>query len=274
MSHIFLLAGAVRCLRAPHDRPSLPSSRPSRIGSSPHSRGRPRTTSGRGRTCRLPRTTRTRSERPRIPPATSPCGSSPMPSRPPLRGGKGGLRFLHRLPPMLRGGQVPARASQPRRDARRAGAGGPRLRPVQGLPRRELSPRCRVGSDRGRSPPRGHRGRSAGGARQLRRSGAKILPKLSGLRVSESAAERTAERVGEDVGKRLNAGEAFGPKANGKWSADAEGQAAAYGRRAPRGRACKGPAGRRRRAGWRRWAWPGTAGKRVGCATCAGGPAG
>lgn len=56
----------------------------------------------------------------------------------------------------------------------------------------------------------------------------KILPKLSGLRVSESTVERTTERVGEDVGTRLGQGETFGNKQDWKWSKDAEGKTVAY----------------------------------------------
>jgi len=56
----------------------------------------------------------------------------------------------------------------------------------------------------------------------------KILPKLGGLRVSESTAERTTERVGEDVGKRLGAGQTFGGRSGWKWSTDAEGKTVAY----------------------------------------------
>lgn len=56
----------------------------------------------------------------------------------------------------------------------------------------------------------------------------KTLPKLSGLRVSESTVERTTERVGEDVGKRLSQGETFGNKQVWKWSKDKEGQTTAY----------------------------------------------
>jgi hypothetical protein len=57
---------------------------------------------------------------------------------------------------------------------------------------------------------------------------AKILPKLSGLRVSESTVERTTERVGEDVGKRLGEGKTFGAARGWKWSKDAEGKTVGY----------------------------------------------
>lgn len=68
----------------------------------------------------------------------------------------------------------------------------------------------------------------AGALGSFAEAATKILPKLSGLRVSESTVERTAERVGEDVGKRLDAGETFGHKHSWKWSTDAEGQSVGY----------------------------------------------
>jgi len=54
---------------------------------------------------------------------------------------------------------------------------------------------------------------------------AKTLPKLTGLRVSESTVERTTERAGTAVGRRLTAGETFGPRAAWAWTKDAEGRA-------------------------------------------------
>jgi hypothetical protein len=56
----------------------------------------------------------------------------------------------------------------------------------------------------------------------------KTLPKLAGLRVSESTVERTTERVGDEVGKRLSQGETFGSKQVWKWSKDEQGQSVAY----------------------------------------------
>ena len=56
----------------------------------------------------------------------------------------------------------------------------------------------------------------------------KILPKLSGLRVSESTVERTTERVGEDVGKRLSSGQTFGKPSLWRWSTDADGKTVGY----------------------------------------------
>lgn len=68
----------------------------------------------------------------------------------------------------------------------------------------------------------------AGALGSFAEAATKILPKLSGLRVSESTVERTTERVGEDVGKRLSAGQTFGNKQSWKWSADSEGKTVAY----------------------------------------------
>jgi hypothetical protein len=56
----------------------------------------------------------------------------------------------------------------------------------------------------------------------------KILPKLSGVRVSESTAERATERVGQDVGTRLARGHTFGETKAWKWSRDADGKTVAY----------------------------------------------
>ena len=56
----------------------------------------------------------------------------------------------------------------------------------------------------------------------------RTLPKLSGLRVSESTAERATEGVGAAVGERLAAGQTFGPATRWAWSPDAEGKTCAY----------------------------------------------
>jgi hypothetical protein len=55
-----------------------------------------------------------------------------------------------------------------------------------------------------------------------------VLRKLSGLRVSESTAERTSEAAGHDIGRRLAAGETFGTSAPWAWHKDAEGKTCAY----------------------------------------------
>jgi hypothetical protein len=56
----------------------------------------------------------------------------------------------------------------------------------------------------------------------------KVLPKLAGLRVSESTVERTAEAIGTTLGGRLSAGEVFGPAEPWAWSKDACGRAVGY----------------------------------------------
>ena len=68
----------------------------------------------------------------------------------------------------------------------------------------------------------------AGALGSFAEAATKVLPKLSGLRVSESTVERTTERVGEDVGKRLSAGQTFGKASRWKWSKDAQGKTVAY----------------------------------------------
>lgn len=68
----------------------------------------------------------------------------------------------------------------------------------------------------------------AGALGSFAEAATKTLPKLAGLRVSESTAERTAERVGADVGARLAGGETFGAAAGWKWSRDADGKTVAY----------------------------------------------
>lgn len=68
----------------------------------------------------------------------------------------------------------------------------------------------------------------AGALGSFAEAAVKILPKLSGLRVSESTVERATERVGEDVGRRLSSGRTFGRAAPWKWSTDADGQTVGY----------------------------------------------
>lgn len=68
----------------------------------------------------------------------------------------------------------------------------------------------------------------AGALGSFAEAATKTLPKLSGLRVSESTVERATERVGEDVGKRLSSGRTFGTPSPWKWSRDAEGQTVGY----------------------------------------------
>ncbi|HJT79259.1 MAG TPA: ISKra4 family transposase [Gemmataceae bacterium] len=75
-----------------------------------------------------------------------------------------------------------------------------------------------------------------------------VLRKLSGLRVSESTAERTSEATGDDIGQRLAAGETFGASQPWAWHKDAEGKTCAYvsldltglGMQGPHGAAAEG----------------------------------
>jgi hypothetical protein len=68
----------------------------------------------------------------------------------------------------------------------------------------------------------------AGALSSFAEAAQKILPKLGGLRLSESTVERTTERIGEEVGKRLGRGQTVGEKKVWKWSKDAQGQTVAY----------------------------------------------
>jgi hypothetical protein len=54
------------------------------------------------------------------------------------------------------------------------------------------------------------------------------LPKLTGLRLSESTVERTTEKAGQDIGIRLAEGEVFGASRDWDWHKDAEGKTCAY----------------------------------------------
>ena len=56
----------------------------------------------------------------------------------------------------------------------------------------------------------------------------RVLEKTAGLRLSESAVERTTEGAGERLGSWLAAGEVFGPKVSWKWHLDADGKRCAY----------------------------------------------
>jgi hypothetical protein len=49
----------------------------------------------------------------------------------------------------------------------------------------------------------------------------KVLPKLAGVRVSESTVERTTEAAGRTLGERLASGEVFGDSGPWQWSKDA-----------------------------------------------------
>ena len=71
----------------------------------------------------------------------------------------------------------------------------------------------------------------------------KTLPKLSGLRLSESTVERTTERVGAEIGVRLAAGETFGSTPVWDWQADADGKTCAFVSADSTGVGMQGPGG-------------------------------
>lgn len=54
------------------------------------------------------------------------------------------------------------------------------------------------------------------------------LPKLAGLHLGESTVERATAAAGAEVGRRLAAGETFGPARDWAWHKDAEGKTCAY----------------------------------------------
>jgi hypothetical protein len=56
----------------------------------------------------------------------------------------------------------------------------------------------------------------------------KVLPRLAGLRLAESTAERTTEGAGARLGRRRAAGETFGPARDWPWPKDARGRTCAY----------------------------------------------
>ena len=56
----------------------------------------------------------------------------------------------------------------------------------------------------------------------------KVLPRLAGLRLAESTAERTTEAAGARLARRRAAGQTFGPARDWPWGRDALGRACAY----------------------------------------------
>ena len=55
-----------------------------------------------------------------------------------------------------------------------------------------------------------------------------VLPRMTGLRLSESTVQRMTEGVGREVGRRSSQGEVFGPARDWAWHKDAEGETCAY----------------------------------------------
>src|SRR5205823_2801223 len=56
----------------------------------------------------------------------------------------------------------------------------------------------------------------------------KILPKMAGIRFSESTVERTTEANGQRLGQRWEQGQTLGPAHDWDWNRDAGGQTVAY----------------------------------------------
>jgi hypothetical protein len=54
-----------------------------------------------------------------------------------------------------------------------------------------------------------------------------FLPRVAGLRLSESTVQRTTESIGREVGHRLAQGDVFGPARDWAWHKDAEGKTCA-----------------------------------------------
>jgi hypothetical protein len=72
---------------------------------------------------------------------------------------------------------------------------------------------------------------------------ARVLPKLTGLRVSESTVERTTEALGTALGERLAAGTVFGPSEPWAWPSDARGRTVGYVSLDATGVGIQGPTG-------------------------------
>ncbi len=68
----------------------------------------------------------------------------------------------------------------------------------------------------------------AGAVGSFAEAAGKTLPRLCGLRVSESTVERATERAGEQIGRRLAGGGTFGPSRGWDWSRDADGMTCGY----------------------------------------------
>jgi hypothetical protein len=72
-----------------------------------------------------------------------------------------------------------------------------------------------------------------------------VLKKLSGLRISESTAQRTSEATGRDIGRRIAAGETFGASRAWPWHKDTQGKTCAYVSLDLTGLGMQGPEGAR-----------------------------
>jgi hypothetical protein len=56
----------------------------------------------------------------------------------------------------------------------------------------------------------------------------RVLERMSGIRISESTAQRVTEDAGQRLGEKLAAGETWGPQEHWQWQRDAEGKRCAY----------------------------------------------
>ena len=68
----------------------------------------------------------------------------------------------------------------------------------------------------------------AGAMGSFAEAAAKTLPELCGLRLGESTVGRATERAGAEVGRRLAAGETFGPAKAWGWPEDSDGETVGY----------------------------------------------
>ncbi|MGZ3415834.1 MAG: ISKra4 family transposase [Isosphaeraceae bacterium] len=68
----------------------------------------------------------------------------------------------------------------------------------------------------------------AGAVDSFAEAGTVVLRKRAGLHVSESTGARAGEATGQEIGRRLAAGEVFGPQTPWSWHQDAEGRTCAY----------------------------------------------
>jgi hypothetical protein len=83
----------------------------------------------------------------------------------------------------------------------------------------------------------------AGAADSFAKAADTLLPKLSGLRVSESTVERVTEAVGTQIGRALAGGEVFGEARAWDWHTDADGKTVAYVSSDATGVRIQGPGG-------------------------------
>jgi hypothetical protein len=83
----------------------------------------------------------------------------------------------------------------------------------------------------------------AGVQESFAKAAERTLPKLAGLRLSESTVERTTEQAGARLGARLAAGAVFGPPVAWRWNTDAAGRTCAYVSLDATGILMQGPAG-------------------------------